>query len=101
MIQSFLSLQSLCVSALHLKMGAVIDRSTTLELTRHFAALGKHVPLRPIRSADDYEAAVSALNALLDAGAADENHPLADLAATLGELIWIFVQGQPRPRIAS
>ena len=27
------------------------------------------------------------MNALLDAGAADEAHPLADLAATLGELI--------------
>jgi HTH-type transcriptional regulator / antitoxin HigA len=45
------------------------------------------VPLRPIRSADDYEAAVSVLNALLDAGAAEEGHALADLAATLGELI--------------
>lgn len=27
------------------------------------------------------------MNALLDAGAADESHPLAGLAATLGELI--------------
>jgi HTH-type transcriptional regulator/antitoxin HigA len=68
-------------------MEAVIDRRALAELTRHFVALEKHVPLRPIRSAADYEAAVAALNALLDAGAADEEHALADLAATLGELI--------------
>lgn len=68
-------------------MEAVIDRRAVAELTRHVVAIEKHVPLRPIRTAADYEAAVSALNALLDAGAANETHPLADLAATLGELI--------------
>lgn len=68
-------------------METVIDRRAVAELTRHFVAIEKHVPLRPIRNASDYEAAVSALNALLDAGAASEEHPLADLAATLGELI--------------
>lgn len=57
------------------------------QVSKHFAALQRSVPLRPIRSAADYEAAVDALNAMLDAGAADESHPLADLAATLGELI--------------
>ena len=68
-------------------MEAVIDRQAVDELAGHFLALSKHVPLRPIRTEGDYDAAVASLNALLDAGAADETHPLADLAATLGELI--------------
>lgn len=68
-------------------MEAMIGVRAAQELTRHFRAISKHVPLRPIRSAADYDAAVAALNGLLDAGAADEAHPLADLAATLGELI--------------
>lgn len=56
-------------------------------LSAHFEALSKAIPLRPIRSPEDYDQAVESMNALLDAGAADENHPLADLVATLGELI--------------
>ena len=68
-------------------MEAVIDRRTVAGLQRHFAALSRHVPLRPIRNQRDYKAAVAALNALLDAGAADQRHPLADLVATLGELV--------------
>lgn len=68
-------------------METVIDRRTVAGLEKHFAALSRHVPLRPIRSRRDYSAAVAALNALLDAGAAEERHPLADLVATLGELI--------------
>lgn len=43
--------------------------------------------LHPIHNERDYDKAVSALNQLLDAGDADENHPLADLANTLGALI--------------
>ena len=50
-------------------------------------AISQHVPLHPIRTEQEYEAAVSSMNRLLDAGAADEVHPLADLVATLGELI--------------
>lgn len=57
------------------------------EVTRHFSALSALVPLRPIRTAVDYKGAVRAMDQLLDAGAADERHALADLAATLGELI--------------
>ena len=68
-------------------MDAVIHRQAAEDLARHFLAISKHVPLRPIRTALDYDAAVASLNALLDAGAADESHPLGDLAATLGELI--------------
>jgi HTH-type transcriptional regulator/antitoxin HigA len=61
-------------------------------LTDHFRALSAVVPLHPIRSDQEYEAAVAALNALLDAGAADEHHPLADLVATLGELVGDYDQ---------
>ncbi|MCY0853812.1 helix-turn-helix domain-containing protein [Cupriavidus sp. D39] len=57
------------------------------ELIDHFRALSEVVPLHPIRTEHDYDEAVNAMNALLDAGAADETHPLADLVATLGELI--------------
>jgi HTH-type transcriptional regulator / antitoxin HigA len=57
------------------------------EITAHYRALDAKVPLRPIRNQRDYNRAVSAMNELLDAGAADESHPLAGLAATLGELI--------------
>ena len=68
-------------------MEALIDRRAAADLARHFSALQKHVPLRPVRTFADYEAAVASLDALLDAGAGDEKHPLADLAATVGELI--------------
>ena len=68
-------------------MEAVIDRQAADELAGHFAAISRLVPLHPVRSEGEYDAAVVSLNALMDAGAADEAHPLADLAATLGELI--------------
>lgn len=68
-------------------MEAVIDRKAASELAVHFTAISKLVPLRPIRHETDYNAALDSLNSLLDAGAADENHALADLVATLGELI--------------
>ncbi len=57
------------------------------EIAAHFGALSRAVPLRPIRTEEDYDHAVSVMNELLDAGAADETHALADLVATLGELI--------------
>ena len=57
------------------------------DLATHFSALSRVVPLRPIRSEEDYEQAVTVMNALLDAGAANEQHALADLVATLGELV--------------
>lgn len=59
-------------------------------LEKHFMALEQFVPLKPIRTMVDYEKAVEVLNELLDAGAADESHALANLAATLGELIGDF-----------
>ena len=43
--------------------------------------------LQPARNAKEYAALVEALDAALDAGGADEIHPLARLAEYLGELI--------------
>ena len=57
------------------------------KIERHFEALDALVPIHPIRDARAYEDAVAVLNELLDAGAADEAHPLAGLAGTLGRLI--------------
>lgn len=57
------------------------------ELAEHFSAVTSKVPLREIRSDAEYDAAVRSLNALLDAGGADEEHPLAPLAAALGRFI--------------
>jgi HTH-type transcriptional regulator / antitoxin HigA len=56
-------------------------------LVDHYKAINAEIPLRPLRTADDYAAAVEAMNRLLDEGGAGENSPLADLAATLGTLI--------------
>jgi HTH-type transcriptional regulator/antitoxin HigA len=64
-------------------MNAVVLR----KIARHYQALSTAIPLHPIRTSAEYARGVAALNGLLDAGAGDESHPLADLAATLGELI--------------
>lgn len=68
-------------------METLIDSRAAAELARHFNAIQKLVPLHPVRSEAEYDSAVSALNALLDSGAADESHPVALLAQTLGELV--------------
>lgn len=68
-------------------MEAVINSRTAAGLVKHFNAIQKYVPLRPIRTEADYDTAVASLNSLLDAGAGNETHPLADLAATVGELV--------------
>lgn len=68
-------------------MEALMDRSVVAEITSHFQALSSVIPLHTIRTEYDYDKAVEALNQLLDAGAANEEHVLADLAHTLGALI--------------
>lgn len=64
------------------------------ELTAHMRAIGAAVPLGAIASEADYAAAVTCLDQLLDAGGANEAHPLAALVALLGERIaaWEMVE---------
>ena len=68
-------------------METLMDRSVIEEITSHFKALSSIIPLRTISSERDYDKAVATLNQLLDAGAANEKHSLADLVNTLGALI--------------
>lgn len=68
-------------------MEAVMEHSIVEELTSHFQALATIIPLRTIRTVQDYEKAVRGLNQLLEAGAGDEQNPLHDLFNTLGSLI--------------
>lgn len=63
------------------------SRTDVDELAEHFEAISHKVPLHPIASDKDYDFAVRALNALLDAGAADESHKLAALVDALSEFI--------------
>lgn len=62
------------------------------QLTAHMRAIAAAVPLGAIASKRDYTAAVDCLNQLLDAGGADESHPLAALVALLGERIAAWEQ---------
>lgn len=68
-------------------MEALMDRETIDDITSRFQALAAVVPLHAIRTGADYDKAVNVLNQLLDAGAADERSPLADLTNALGALI--------------
>lgn len=68
-------------------MKALMDRHVISDITTRFQALAALAPLRAIRTDADYEKAVTVLNQLLDAGAADESFPLADLANALGAVI--------------
>ena len=68
-------------------MEALMNPEAVAAITSHFQALASVIPLRPIHSEHDYDKAVSVMNQLLDTGAANEHHPLADLVGTLGTLI--------------
>jgi HTH-type transcriptional regulator/antitoxin HigA len=78
-------------------MEAVIDREVLAEITTHFQALNSLVPLRAVTNEEEYAKAVSALNQLLDAGAADEDHPLAGLVNAVGALIATYEDIHNRP----
>lgn len=56
------------------------------EIAEHCAALRKSLPLA-IKSERQYDEAIESLNQLLDAGGADEKHPLALAVRQLGEAI--------------
>lgn len=68
-------------------MEALIDSKTVVEMASHFEALNARVPLSPIADREHYAKAVAALNQLLDAGAGEDDHPLAGLVDTVGALI--------------
>ena len=68
-------------------MEALMDRAVVAEITAHFQALSSMIPLHTIRTEQDYDKAVEVLNQLLDAGAANEDHDLVDLAQILGAFI--------------
>ncbi len=71
-------------------MDAIMDKALIAEITSHFEALNSLVPLHPIGDERAYKKAVFALNQLLDAGAADESHPLSGLVTTVGTLIGAY-----------
>lgn len=62
------------------------------KVLRRYQALCEVVPLKPITTKSGYAAAVEHLNRLLDAGGADESHPLAGLVEVLGEFIHAYEQ---------
>ncbi len=67
-------------------MGAIeIDK-----IAKRYKALCELVPLKPITNKTAYETAVEHLNQLLDAGGANQAHPLAGLVEALGELIQTY-----------
>jgi len=68
-------------------MEALMDRKVIDDITARYLALAEIVPLHAIRTEAGYDRAVTVLNQLLDAGAADELSPLADLTNALGGFI--------------
>ena len=67
-------------------------------VTSHYKALARLEPLKAINSETDYRKAVSSLEQFLDAGGANERHPLASLVETLGEMIESYeVRAHPMP----
>lgn len=57
------------------------------DITQHMSALCAQIPLHVIHDEHEYDDAVRVLNELLDAGGADERHPLASLVTMLGDFI--------------
>jgi len=52
--------------------------------------LQHYIPFSTIHSKQQYEQVLEALDSLLHATNYDENHPLADMIETLGELIHVY-----------
>ncbi len=67
-------------------------------IAKRYQALCELVPLKPILRKAEYEAAIEHLNRLLDAGGANQSHPLAGLVELLGEVIHSYEKRQmPMP----
>jgi len=64
------------------------------EIERHFVALSRSVPLGPISSEGHYDKLIEVMAELMDAGAANEAHPLAALLATIGGLVGDYEQSR-------
>lgn len=64
------------------------------KIAKRYKALCELVPLGPITNKAGYEVAVEHLNRLLDAGGANQAHPLAGLVEALGELIQTYEKRQ-------
>ncbi|GGC83274.1 helix-turn-helix domain-containing protein [Undibacterium terreum] len=71
-----------------------MEHSAIEQITIRFQALASLVPLRPIRTKNDYVNAVVFINQLLDTGAANEFSPLADLTNVLGLLVADYESAQ-------
>ena len=56
-------------------------------IVHHYQEICHSIPLYPIQSENEYDRAIQVLNELLDAGGANENHPLASLVTLLGHFI--------------
>ncbi len=68
------------------------------KIAKRYQALCELVPLKPIVRKAEYDAAVGHLNRLLDAGGANQAHPLAGLVELLGEVIHSYEKRQaPMP----
>lgn len=68
------------------------------QIAKRYQALCELVPLKPITKRAQYAAAVEHLNRLLDAGGANQGHPLAGLVEALGEMIQAYEKRQaPAP----
>jgi len=56
-------------------------------VVHHYQEICHSVPLHPIYNEAEYDHAIQILNELLDAGGANEKHPLAMLVTLLGHFI--------------
>jgi HTH-type transcriptional regulator/antitoxin HigA len=65
----------------------MLTRADVDDIAEHLSAITSRIPLHPIRTKRAHKAALAALNALLDAGGADEKNPLSALVGLLGDLI--------------
>ena len=75
-----------------------MDSVNIQAIENHCRALCQALPLTLIRNEREYAMAVDTLNELLDAGGADETHPLALAVHQLGETIAAYeVRKHPLP----
>jgi len=66
---------------------------TSIQITEAAEAwrnLQHYIPFSTVHSRPQYEQALETLDTLLNATSNDENHPLADMIETLGDLIHVY-----------